>query len=49
MAKNYDVITFFQNTLILRRHRVANFADTIKIAPAFIKKALKTQKKLREL
>ena len=38
-----------QNTFILRRLRVAIFTDTIKIVTMFIKKSLKTQKKLKEL
>ena len=45
MDRNYDVITLFQNTFILRRPRVASFADIIKIVIMFIKKkSLKTQK-----
>ena len=42
MDKNYDVITF-----ILRKRRVHNIADIIKIATIFIKKTLKTEKKLK--
>ena len=48
MDKNYDAITLFQNTFTLRRSRIANFADIIKITTMFIKitqKTLKTQKK----
>ena len=37
MDKSYDVITFFQNTLILRRPVVAIFADIIKFVIMFIK------------
>ena len=40
MDRNYDVITFFQKTFILRRSRVAIFTH-IKIATMFIKKILK--------
>ena len=47
--RNYDVITFFQNTLILRRPGVAIFAGIIKIVSMLIKKLLKTQEKLKEL
>ena len=32
MDRNYDVKTFFQNTLILRRPKISNFAVIIKIA-----------------
>ena len=40
----------FQKTVILRRPRVAIFADTIKIIARFIKKEyLKTREKLKEL
>ena len=46
MNKSYDVITFIQNIFNLRRPRVANFADIIKITT---KNLLKTQKKLKEL
>ena len=42
MDKNYDVITF-----ILRRPRVANFADIIKIAIIFIRKAFKDSNKVK--
>ena len=35
--RNYDVITFFQNTLILRRPGVAIFAGIIKNVTMFIK------------
>ena len=41
--------TLFQNTFILRRPRGASFADIIKIVTMFIKKSLKSQKKLQEL
>ena len=42
-------LSLFQNTVILRRPGVAIFADIIKIIARFIKKNLKTQKKLKEL
>ena len=44
MDKNYDVITFisrFVSEFVLRRPRVANFADIIKIASIFIKTTFK--------
>ena len=49
MGKSYEVIDLFQNTLILRRPRVVISADVIKVVTMFIKKTLKTQKKLKEL
>ena len=50
MNKNYDVITFIlQNTIILRKPRVANFVDIIKIATLFTKTTCKDLKKLKEL
>ena len=39
----------FQNTFILRRSRVAIFADIIKIVIMFIKTVFKDSKKLKEL
>ena len=39
----------FRNTVILRRSRVANFADMIKIASMFIKTTFKDLKKIKEL
>ena len=36
MGKNYDVTNFFQNNFNLRRSRVTNFTDMIKIATMFI-------------
>ena len=45
MYRNYDVITFFQNILILRRPGVAIFADIIKIVTTFIKTIFKDSKK----
>ena len=44
MDKNYDVITF-----ILRRPRVANFADIIKIANKFIETTLQDSKKVKRI
>ena len=41
MGSNYDVINLFQKTFILRRPRVAIFADIIKIVTMFIKTILK--------
>ena len=38
-----------QNAFILRRTKVANFADMINIPTMFIKKPLKTQKKFKKL
>ena len=47
MEINYELL--IQNTFILRRHRVANFADIIKIATFFIKTTFKESKMLIEL
>ena len=47
MDRNCDVIALFQNTSILRRPRVANFADNIKIATMFIKTTFKDLKKVK--
>ena len=51
MDENYDVITFisFQTTFILRRPRVANFADMIKIATMFIKATFKYPNKSKRI
>ena len=46
MDINYDVITFFQTTLILRRFGLAIFADIIKIVTMFIKKIIQDLKKV---
>ena len=46
MDRNYDFITFISNVFILRRPKVANFADIIKITIMFIKKTLKDLKKI---
>ena len=45
MDKNYDVLTFFPNTFILREPRVANFAEIIKIATMFVETTFKDSKK----
>ena len=42
------VITFFQNTFIVRRPKVVTFAD-IKTRPFLLKQSLKSQNKLKEL
>ena len=47
MDKNYDVITFFQQTFILRRSGVAIFAEIIKIVTIFIKTILKDAREVR--
>ena len=44
MNRNYDVVTFISNTFILRRPRVAIFADTLKIETMFIKTIFKGSK-----
>ena len=49
MDRNYNVITFFQNTVILRRPRVANFAVIIKIATIFIKTNFRNSKKFKRI
>ena len=49
MYRNYDVITFFQNILILRRPGVAIFADIIKIVTTFIKKIIKDSRKVKRM
>ena len=47
MDINYDVITFFQNTLILRRPGVTIFADIIKIVTIFIQIIIRKVKRIR--
>ena len=42
------VITFFQNTFIVRGPKVVTFAD-IKTRPFLLKQSLKSQNKLKEL
>ena len=49
MLKNYKVILFFQNSLILRRPKVPIFADIIKIVTILIRQSLLAQKNLKEL
>ena len=49
MDRNYDIITFFQNTLILRRSGVAIFADIIKIVTVFIKAIIENSKKVKRI
>ena len=48
MEGNYEVITLFQNTFILRRPKVTIFADIIKIVTMYIKTVLKVSKKIKE-
>ena len=49
MDRNYDIRTFFQNTLILRRSGVAIFADIIKIVTMFIKAIIEDSKKVKRI
>ena len=49
MDRNYDVITFFQNSLLLRKPGVAIFADIIEIVTMFIKTILKISGKVRRI
>ena len=49
MGRNCDVITFFQNTLILRRPGVAIFADVIKIITVFIKTIIQDSGKVKRI
>ena len=49
MLKNYKVILFFQNSLILRRPKVPIFPDIIKIVIILIRQSLLAQKNLKEL
>ena len=49
MDRNYDIITFFQNTLILRRSGLAIFADIIKIVTMFIKAIIEDSKKVKRI
>ena len=39
----------FQNTYILRRPRVANFADNIKVTTMFMKTTFKDSKKIKRI
>ena len=47
MDTYYDAITFFPNTLILRRPGVAIFADIIKIVTMFIKTIIQDSRKVK--
>ena len=49
MDRNYDIITFFQNTVISGRSEVANFADIIKIAIVLIKTSFKESIKVKRI
>ena len=49
MDKNYDVITFFQKTFLLRRLGVAIFADIIKIVIMFIRTIIQDSKKVKRI
>ena len=49
MDRSYDVITLFQNNLILRRRRGANFADIIKIVTMFIKTIIQDLRKVKRI
>ena len=49
MDRNYDVITFFQKALLLRKPGVAIFADIIEIVAMFIKTILKISGKVRRI
>ena len=49
MDRSYDVITLFQNNLILRRRRGANFADIIKIVTMFIKTIIQDSRKVKRI
>ena len=49
IERNYDVITFISKYFILRRSRVAIFADIIKIVAKFIKIICKILKKVKRI
>ena len=49
MGRTYDVITFISKNPILRRSRVAIFADIIKIVTMFIKKIIKDPRKVKRI
>ena len=49
MDRSYDVITFFQNNLILRRRGGANFAGIIKIVTMFIKTIIQDLRKVKRI
>ena len=48
MDRNYDVITFFLNTLVLMPG-VAIFADIIKIATMFIRTIIQDSRKVERI
>ena len=47
IVKNYDVISLFLNIFILRKPKVANFAEIIKIVNMFFEKIFKDSKKVK--
>ena len=49
MGRTYDVITFISKNPILRRSRVAIFADIVKIVTMFIKKIIKDPRKVKRI
>ena len=49
MNRNFDVINFISKYLHLRRPRVANFANIIKIATILVKATLKESKKVKRI
>ena len=49
MHRIYDVMTFISKNLFLRKTRVANLANIIKVVTILLKQSLKTQEKLEEL
>ena len=48
IGRNYNVITFILKTFIIRRPRVVNFADIIKITTMFIKATFRDPKKVKK-
>ena len=49
MHRIYDVMTFISKNVFLRKTRVANLANIIKVVTILLKQSLKTQEKLEEL
>ena len=49
MHRIYDVMTFISKNLFLRKTRVVNLANIIKVVTILLKQSLKTQEKLEEL
>ena len=47
MGRNYDITTFNGKYIFLRKYRVANFADIIKIATMLIKTTFEDLKNLK--